>query len=122
MLTNGTAETEIIADLWLSFVGNCFSISYQGNLPCLMGVVSMLSLTFSLCATLFYYEYLITISQEVKLIWGRKITGVTVLFMLNRYLSLLYLAIYQDTGRLYGQRSDTCLLYSAGVILTFLWV
>ncbi|KAH9940639.1 hypothetical protein B0H21DRAFT_697501, partial [Amylocystis lapponica] len=40
---------------------------------------------------LFYYEYLITISEEIRFVWGNKITGVTMLFLLNRYISLLYL-------------------------------
>ncbi|KAI0681955.1 hypothetical protein C8T65DRAFT_549747, partial [Cerioporus squamosus] len=36
------------------------------------------------------YEYCITIGQEVRLFWGKKITGAAVLFFFNRYLVLLY--------------------------------
>lgn len=32
------------------------------------------------------YEYLITLKQEVALIWGRKWTGMTLLFVANRYI------------------------------------
>ncbi|KAI0788066.1 hypothetical protein C8Q74DRAFT_1196326, partial [Fomes fomentarius] len=39
---------------------------------------------------LLLYEYLITISAEVDLFWRRKWTGASVLFFLNRYVSLLY--------------------------------
>ncbi|KAI9062446.1 hypothetical protein FKP32DRAFT_1593603 [Trametes sanguinea] len=31
------------------------------------------------------YEYVITLDREVHLVWGRKLTGATVLFVLNRY-------------------------------------
>ena len=40
-------------------------------------------------AGLFVYDYVLTFVQEVQLIWGRKITGATVLFWLNRYLTLV---------------------------------
>ena len=39
-------------------------------------------------AGLFIYDYVLTFAQEVQLIWGRKITGASVLFWLNRYLTL----------------------------------
>ncbi|KAI0359561.1 hypothetical protein OH77DRAFT_1420084 [Trametes cingulata] len=31
------------------------------------------------------FEYVITLDREVRLVWGRKATGATVLFVLNRY-------------------------------------
>ena len=40
-------------------------------------------------AALVLYEYIVTFSTEVQLFWGRKITGATVLFFLNRYMKLL---------------------------------
>ncbi|KAH9899782.1 hypothetical protein C8Q73DRAFT_663375 [Cubamyces lactineus] len=40
------------------------------------------------------YEYFITLDREVALIWGRKFTGATVLFILNRYLALFKYPIY----------------------------
>ena len=38
----------------------------------------------------FIYEYLITIGSETQYFWGRKKTGATVLFFLNRYASLVW--------------------------------
>ncbi|KAI0335556.1 hypothetical protein GY45DRAFT_809576 [Cubamyces sp. BRFM 1775] len=43
---------------------------------------------------LIFYEYCITLDREVALIWGRKFTGATVLFILNRYLALFKYPIY----------------------------
>ncbi|KAH9939942.1 hypothetical protein B0H21DRAFT_755571 [Amylocystis lapponica] len=39
--------------------------------------------------TLLFYDYAVTFSREVKCIWGRKFTLATVLFLLNRYLTIL---------------------------------
>ena len=38
---------------------------------------------------LFLYDYLITFEQEVRFIWGRKLTGANVIFILNRYPTLV---------------------------------
>ena len=38
---------------------------------------------------LVFYEYAITLGQEIDMFWKRKFTGATVLFMLNRYLLVL---------------------------------
>ncbi|OSD04337.1 hypothetical protein PYCCODRAFT_1466298 [Trametes coccinea BRFM310] len=43
---------------------------------------------------LIFYEYIITINREVAFIWNRKLTGATILFVLNRYLALLKYPIY----------------------------
>ncbi|KAI0323971.1 hypothetical protein GY45DRAFT_1332051 [Cubamyces sp. BRFM 1775] len=40
-------------------------------------------------ATLIFYEYGITINQEVRLIWRRKVTGASVLFVVNRYIMIM---------------------------------
>ncbi|TDL21551.1 hypothetical protein BD410DRAFT_724285, partial [Rickenella mellea] len=37
---------------------------------------------------LLYYDYLLTIDQEIKFFWGRRITFVSGLFFACRYLSL----------------------------------
>jgi len=39
--------------------------------------------------TLLLYDYAVTFPREVRCIWGRKFTWATVLFLLNRYLTLL---------------------------------
>ncbi|KAI0726520.1 hypothetical protein C8Q72DRAFT_796584 [Fomitopsis betulina] len=40
--------------------------------------------------TLLFYDYALTFSREIRCIWRRKFTGATVLFLLNRYLFLVY--------------------------------
>lgn len=40
-------------------------------------------------AGLFYYEYLITFSREVRLVWKTRYTYVSVFFVLLRYMALL---------------------------------
>ncbi|KAI0774557.1 hypothetical protein C8Q74DRAFT_1369014 [Fomes fomentarius] len=39
------------------------------------------------------YEYLITFDLEMKLFWRRTITGSSILFIINRYLSLVFAAL-----------------------------
>lgn len=38
---------------------------------------------------LLFYDYLLTFSTELKVIWGREFSGVTVLFILVRYSALI---------------------------------
>ena len=38
---------------------------------------------------LLFYDYLLTLSTELKVIWGREFSGVTVLFFLVRYSALI---------------------------------
>ncbi|KAJ3018169.1 hypothetical protein NUW54_g399 [Trametes sanguinea] len=45
------------------------------------------------CIALFAYEYLITLDQEIHLIWVRKKTGAALLFLLIRYLALLNVVV-----------------------------
>ncbi|KAI0758242.1 hypothetical protein C8Q74DRAFT_1210420, partial [Fomes fomentarius] len=39
------------------------------------------------------YEYMITFDHETKFFWKRSITGSSVLFIINRYLPLVYAAL-----------------------------
>ncbi|KAI0696084.1 hypothetical protein BC835DRAFT_1414477 [Cytidiella melzeri] len=39
--------------------------------------------------TLLFYDYLLTFPDELRCIWSRKFSGATVLFVLNRYVSLI---------------------------------
>ncbi|CCM06021.1 uncharacterized protein FIBRA_08265 [Fibroporia radiculosa] len=39
---------------------------------------------------LLLYDYILTFAQEIQCIWRRKFSGATVLFFLNRYLSIIY--------------------------------
>ncbi|KAI0344491.1 hypothetical protein BDW22DRAFT_1427190 [Trametopsis cervina] len=45
-------------------------------------------------AAWFFYEYVITMEQEIKFIWKWRWTGMTALFMVNRYTALITAAIY----------------------------
>jgi len=40
--------------------------------------------------TLFHYDFILTIPAEVRCIWRRKFSAVSVLFLLNRYLTSVY--------------------------------
>ena len=42
------------------------------------------------CVALIIYEFVVTLDTEVRLFWGRKITGASVVFFLNRYTMLCY--------------------------------
>lgn len=51
----------------------------------------------SCCAflrALFFYDYLITIGQEIEVVWRRKLTGATLLYVLNRYLIFIFFPFY----------------------------
>ena len=41
-------------------------------------------------SALIFFEYLLTFDQEVRLFWGKKLTGAVVLFVINRYTTLIY--------------------------------
>ncbi|KAH9943572.1 hypothetical protein B0H21DRAFT_486690 [Amylocystis lapponica] len=72
MSTGNTTEAEIIAQASFDFHASCF--------------------TYSILA-LFSYDFLITLSQEIKFVWGHKFTGATVIYLLNRYIIVLYLVL-----------------------------
>jgi len=40
--------------------------------------------------TLLFYDYVLTFAREVRCIWHRRFSGATILFLLNRYLTLVY--------------------------------
>lgn len=41
-------------------------------------------------AAFLIYDYVITIGQEVELFWTMQLTGASVLFFANRYITLLF--------------------------------
>ncbi|TFK91078.1 hypothetical protein K466DRAFT_483510 [Polyporus arcularius HHB13444] len=50
-------------------------------------------------AALIVYDQLLTFDREVRLVWRRKVTGATVLFLLNRYFLLArFLVIFGAYG------------------------
>ncbi|KZT05492.1 uncharacterized protein LAESUDRAFT_655781, partial [Laetiporus sulphureus 93-53] len=42
---------------------------------------------------LFFYDIIITFDQEVRVVWTRKITAASVIYILSRYLMFLYLIL-----------------------------
>lgn len=43
-----------------------------------------------LSIALLFYDYFLTLPDEVRCVWKGKFTGVTVLFMINRYATIVY--------------------------------
>ncbi|KAI1791801.1 hypothetical protein LXA43DRAFT_377798 [Ganoderma leucocontextum] len=44
------------------------------------------------------YEYIIITQDEIRFFWGKRLTGATVLFWLNKWIIILYYAISFATG------------------------
>ncbi|KAH9928744.1 uncharacterized protein B0H18DRAFT_1000427 [Fomitopsis serialis] len=57
--------------------------------------ITALKLTFTntccqlAAATMIFHEHMITITQEVRYVWGQRLTGATLIFLLNRYVVLI---------------------------------
>lgn len=49
-------------------------------------------------AVLFFYECALTIKDEMRLFWKKKLTGATVLFWLNKWLAIVSYAILLVTS------------------------
>ena len=47
---------------------------------------------------LIFFEYLITLDQEVKLFWRNKLTGAVALFFANRYITITYTMYFMLTN------------------------
>lgn len=60
-------------------------------------------------AALVIYEYLITFCRELDVIWRRKFSGATVLFLLNRYLLFPFLLV--DWSNVEDVSLLVCFLY-----------
>ena len=43
---------------------------------------------------LIFFEYTLTFDQEVRLFWGKKLTGAVSLFFANRYATVIYTIYY----------------------------
>ena len=52
-------------------------------------MVERLCLTDTPVTAFVFYEYAITLGQEIDMFWKRRFTGATALFLLNRYLLVL---------------------------------
>ena len=49
-------------------------------------------------SVLIFFEYLLIFDQEVRLFWGKKLTGAVALFFVNRYTTILYTIYYMLTS------------------------
>lgn len=49
------------------------------------------------------YDYLITVSDEVTVVWQRKCTNATLLFLVNRYVAIFYGLTLALADQLSGQ-------------------
>ena len=69
------------------------------------------------CAALIIYEFLITLDTEVRLFWGREITGASVVFFVNRYMMLVYAVFsmweYSPLATSASVRQNTFQLYNS---------
>ncbi|TFK84135.1 hypothetical protein K466DRAFT_589157 [Polyporus arcularius HHB13444] len=63
------------------------------------------------------YDYVITFGQEVELFWTNRLTGATVLFFANRYISLLFdvMGLVEPFGRFSDQSCPRFVKALAGV-------
>ncbi|TCD64573.1 hypothetical protein EIP91_003900 [Steccherinum ochraceum] len=73
------------------------------------------TLVFAIISTLFCYDFVLTIPDEVRLVWNQKLSGASVLFLVNRYLVA---AITVITGYLNLTVTGTCINAS---ILSITW-
>ncbi|PCH36255.1 hypothetical protein WOLCODRAFT_126908, partial [Wolfiporia cocos MD-104 SS10] len=68
-----------------------------------MGQVARADASYFLEGSYFYvalevvlcYDYLLTFTQEVEHVWHQRVTGANIIFMVNRYASLIFINIPQ---------------------------
>lgn len=53
--------------------------------PCYWRIAS----EFDSALAMIFHEHMMTISQEVRYVWGQRLTGATIIFLLNRYMVLI---------------------------------
>lgn len=53
-----------------------------------------------------FYEYIITLDEEIDIVWKRRWNAATVLFMVNRYLMVVYNAAGNVIPTTAGVRSS----------------
>ena len=84
--TLNIAEYCLLSGIWLTTArlrhGVCCNFASRGFYSILTTLALIL------------FEYVFNIDQEVKLFWGRKLTGAVVLFLVNRYTTLIYTVYY----------------------------
>ena len=71
---------------------------------------------------LIVYEHIITLGEEIELIWGRKFSPVSVLFAVNRYGALLYGALAVSAGYVVDHEvCSVCYIGEIGSHTIFSW-
>ncbi|KAI0774496.1 hypothetical protein C8Q74DRAFT_1270480 [Fomes fomentarius] len=82
--------------LCLQSTHTCTTMSDDSQTAQLVEGYNTLQLQFYVSTAVFSllaYEYVITFDREMKLFWRRTINGSSILFIVNRYLSLVYSAL-----------------------------
>ncbi|KZT00553.1 uncharacterized protein LAESUDRAFT_718093 [Laetiporus sulphureus 93-53] len=70
------------------------TIQIANNIQISTTVLSQLSISsFATSSALFFYDIIITFDQEIRVVWTRKITAASVIYILSRYLMFLYLIL-----------------------------
>ena len=56
------------------------------------------------------FEYFVTLGQETKLFWGKKLTGAVALFLANRYTTIIYTIydIVDNRAPIAAQTAQVC--------------
>ena len=80
---------------------------------------SMSTRLIQLRTALIFFEYLFTLDQEVKLFWGKKLTGPIALFLANRYTTLCYTMYYMLIGLVPAayQTAEVCMRVTTSLSL-----
>lgn len=73
-----------------SFISNCCAIALTGSFCATSRACRTLPFTHSSFQPFFFYDFSITVNDEIRCIWKRKFSGATFLFLANRYVGLLY--------------------------------
>ncbi|KAJ8495505.1 hypothetical protein ONZ51_g1676 [Trametes cubensis] len=84
---NHRAQAYILRHEWLFVVSSSESVESAEIAD--RGFLFLANVALFAEATLIFYEYGITINSEVRLIWRRKVTGASILFVLNRYIMIM---------------------------------
>ncbi|RPD56460.1 hypothetical protein L227DRAFT_614597 [Lentinus tigrinus ALCF2SS1-6] len=71
-------------------------------------------MTYAAMGALVLYDQLLTFDRELRLVWRRKVTGATVLFVLNRYLLLARFLVVFASYNISSQEGYACLSRQQG--------
>jgi len=75
------------------------------------------------CAALLLYDHVLTFSQEVNLIWSRKLTGPSVLFTLNRFTAMVIVLgeiLFVPNWTTFSSCKASAILYYTSFIMIYI--